>query len=342
MANSHELLTDLLRGVSRSFYLTLRVLPPGIRPQIGIAYLLARATDTIADTSLVPVATRLNTLEALGASIQDGRQPVPNFADWISTSAAPEASREVELLSRVEEVLEVLQTFPVQDQNEVRRVLAIIVQGQSLDLQRFELPHATAEGQVSPQQIRCLRTADELDEYTYLVAGCVGEFWTRICGLHVISLDPPDLDAQIRRGIRFGKGLQLVNILRDLPRDLRNGRCYLPESDLIPCGVQPTDLLDPTVEPRLRPAYDAWWTTARNHLQAGWEYTQALPRDPWRLRLACAWPLQIGFATLQRLQHAPVLDPGIRIKVPRREVRHLLFRSVLALFSRSQWDRLMN
>src|SRR5262245_58143271 len=57
-----ELLTDLLRSVSRSFYTTLRILPPQIRPQISLAYLLARTTDTIADTGLVPVAERLGAL----------------------------------------------------------------------------------------------------------------------------------------------------------------------------------------------------------------------------------------------------------------------------------------
>ncbi|MCX7887472.1 MAG: squalene/phytoene synthase family protein, partial [Verrucomicrobiae bacterium] len=54
-----ELLGPLLRGVSRSFYLTLRVLPAAIRPQVSLAYLLARATDTIADTGVVPPERRV-------------------------------------------------------------------------------------------------------------------------------------------------------------------------------------------------------------------------------------------------------------------------------------------
>src|SRR6187431_2802735 len=60
-----ELLTSLLREVSRSFYLTLRVLPRPVRAQIGLAYLLARTTDTIADTDVIPVAGRLRALEQL-------------------------------------------------------------------------------------------------------------------------------------------------------------------------------------------------------------------------------------------------------------------------------------
>ncbi len=40
-----------------------------------------------------------------------------------------------------------------------------------LDLERFD----------NPKEVRVLGTAADLDEYTYLVAGCVGEFWTRLC-----------------------------------------------------------------------------------------------------------------------------------------------------------------
>jgi len=58
-------LNDLLKNVSRSFYLTLRVLPGAVRPQIGLAYLLARATDTIADTDIISVGERLDGLRRL-------------------------------------------------------------------------------------------------------------------------------------------------------------------------------------------------------------------------------------------------------------------------------------
>src|SRR6266576_3062503 len=62
---SNRLLGPLLKEVSRSFYLTLRVLPARIRPQISLAYLLARTTDTIADTNAASVEIRLEVLRAL-------------------------------------------------------------------------------------------------------------------------------------------------------------------------------------------------------------------------------------------------------------------------------------
>src|SRR5512139_537967 len=76
-----ELLTSLLKGVSRSFYLTLRALPGPIRPQIGLAYLLARTTDTIADTGLVAPEERLEALQALRERIQGRRDRPLDFGE---------------------------------------------------------------------------------------------------------------------------------------------------------------------------------------------------------------------------------------------------------------------
>src|SRR5881296_3781968 len=80
----NDLLTGLLRDVSRSFYLTLRVLPSKIRPQVGLAYLLARATDTIADTELVPLERRLQALQTLRNRIAGTRSMPLDFSELAS------------------------------------------------------------------------------------------------------------------------------------------------------------------------------------------------------------------------------------------------------------------
>src|SRR5687767_6977780 len=69
MANP-ELLRTLLESVSRSFYQTLCILPSAVRPQISLAYLLARTSDTIADSSSLPVQQRLQTLEAFRGKLE--------------------------------------------------------------------------------------------------------------------------------------------------------------------------------------------------------------------------------------------------------------------------------
>ena len=315
---SADLLTDLLKNVSRSFYLTLRVLPGAVRPQIGLAYLLARATDTVADTEIVGVEQRLEALHRLRARILGESSAALNFGEMARHQGSP---AEQVLLERIEEAVSLLHTMTPEDQQRIRDVLKTITSGQELDLTRF--------AGASAERIVCLASDDELEDYTYRVAGCVGEFWTRMCRAHLFPHAALDDAALLADGVRFGKGLQLVNILRDLPRDLRQGRCYLPEPSLRALGLQPAALLSSANAPKVRPLYDAWLERAAGHLEAGWRYTNTLPRGCVRVRLACAWPVLIGVRTLARLRGQNFLDPGARIKVTRAEVRSVLLRSVL-------------
>lgn len=328
--DSQELLTGLLKEVSRSFYLTLRVLPGRIRPPIGLAYLLARTTDTIADTELLPLDQRLAALQALRARILGAPAPPLDFAGLARHQGAP---AERLLLERCESSLTLLRALTPEDQQRVRQVLDIIASGQELDLRRF--------AGASAERVLALRTDAELDDYTYRVAGCVGEFWTRMCRAHLFPNSPLDEGALLANGVRFGQGLQLVNVLRDLPSDLHQGRCYLPAQGLAAAGLSPADLLTPANEPRMRPLYDAWLDKAQAHLLAGWTYTNALPRRSVRVRLACAWPILIGRETIRLLRAGRVLDPRQRHKVSRRQVKRLLWRSVLCYPFPPAWRRLV-
>jgi farnesyl-diphosphate farnesyltransferase len=329
-AAPEQLLAGILKDVSRSFYLTLRVLPGKVRAPIGLAYLLARTTDTIADTELVAPEQRLEALRALHERIQGGgNQPV----DFGALARQQGARAEALLLEQCEASLAVLRSLPAADALLVREVLDTITSGQELDLRRF--------AGASAQSIVALRTDAELDDYTYRVAGCVGEFWTKMCRAHLFPQAPVDDAFLLANGVRFGKGLQLVNILRDVAADLRQGRCYLPAERLAGAGLKPEDLLQPANEPRLRPLYQANLDRAEAHLLAGWAYTNALPRRCVRVRLACAWPILIGRETLKRLRSGHALDPARRIKVSRREIRQLIVRSVLLYPWPGAWERMV-
>jgi farnesyl-diphosphate farnesyltransferase len=323
------MLTSLLRDVSRSFYLTLRVLPSVIRPQIGLAYLLARTTDTIADTELVPVDQRLAALHALREHIL-GTAAAPLDLDRLAKLQG--SSAEHALLQKCETALNLLEDLSPSDRKLVVDVLQIIISGQELDLRRF------AAGSAS--RVIALETAEELDDYTYRVAGCVGEFWTRMCRAHLFPSAKLDDSFLLSSGVRFGKGLQLVNILRDLPVDLRHGRCYLPAPQLQAQGLEPGDLLKPSNEERLRPVYDRYLEQAEAHLAAGWAYTNQLPWSNMRIRLACAWPLLIGQRTADLLRAGKVLNPDQRLKLSRSQVKAIMWRSVLYYPWPKRWERL--
>jgi len=331
----NELLTDLLKDVSRSFYLTLRVLPKAIRPQIGLAYLLARTTDTLADTELVPLAQRLAALETLRARIL-GRSSAP--LDFGGLAARQGSPAERALLEKVEPALALLQSQAAADRQLIREVLDTITSGQVLDLQRFGDTRRLATGETAT--VTALPTAADLDDYMYRVAGCVGEFWTRMCRVHVFPDAKLDDARLLADGVRFGKGLQLVNILRDLPADLKNGRCYLPGEALAESGLTPADLRNPANEQKLRPLYNHWLARAEAHLLAGWEYTNTLPWGCVRVRLACAWPVLIGLQTIRRLRSGNVLDPRQRIKISRTEVRAVIFQSLVRYPLPGAWRRL--
>jgi farnesyl-diphosphate farnesyltransferase len=327
-------LQQLLRETSRSFYLTVRVLPGSVRSQIGLAYLLARATDTIADTGWVPVETRLTALGALRARIL-GQSPEPvDFSAVLvesPTSGGASLDAERRLLLRVEEAVRLMELCEAADVEQIRSVLDVITGGQELDLQRFEVGGAG--------ELRSLATLDELEDYTYRVAGCVGEFWTHLTRRRVFPKAKLNDAEFLADGIRFGKGLQYVNILRDLPRDLAAGRCYVPEELLKIHRLSPDALKNPATEARFRPLYNSLLERATHHLQAGWRYTSRIPGGQLRLRLACAWPVLLGARTVAKLRREAVLDPSRRIKVSRADVREVLLGSVLRLPVRGAWER---
>ena len=325
---SAELLTKLLKEVSRSFYLTLRVLPDAVRPQISLAYLLARTSDTLADTDILPAANRLKGLAAYAARVAGERARPVEFPEFITNQGVP---AEAELLRRSEEAVGLLETFEEMDRHLIRKVLKVIISGQTLDLQRF--------AGASERRVVALETETELDDYTYRVAGVVGEFWTELCRDHLFPRARIDGAAMIEKGIRFGKGLQLVNILRDIPKDLRQGRCYIPRDLLRQADLQPADLLEPGTEYRFRPVHRHLLNRAENFLGDAWAYTNAIPRGQLRVRLACAWPVLIGLETVKALRSGNVLDPAQRIKVSRDRVKFLMARSIVAYPFPGFWNR---
>ena len=361
---SADSLNDLLRATSRSFYLTLRVLPAAVRPQIGLAYLLARTADTIADTELVPLAQRLDALQQLRERMLGQHSAPLNFGGLARQQGSP---AEKLLLERVADSLAQLPTLSPADLKLVRDVLNTITSGQELDLRRFgsvnqsksALTPALSPGEnvadtfVNPAasvpfprgneklplpgvradyftKIIALQTPAELDDYTYRVAGCVGEFWTKICRAHLFPHAKLDEQQLIADGIRFGKGLQLVNILRDLPADLKNGRCYLPAQRLEEAKLFPETLLSPVNAAKFLPLFHEYLDKAEAHLAAGWRYTNTLPGGQVRVRLACAWPVLLGLKTIAKLRAASVAELQQRVKVSRGEVRGILLRSILA------------
>lgn len=324
------LLNELLRDVSRSFYLTLRVLPQPQREPISVAYLLARAADTISDSAVVPAAQRAAALQRFREQLSGEVSRTALEQLKVTFSGRLDHAAEKRLLMNLLPLFELLQRQPLSDRLAIRKVVTTLTEGMVEDLNTFPAEHDGAEKPVA------LKQEEKLDRYTYLVAGCVGEFWTELSVAHCDLLRDWDADTQTTHGIRFGKALQLVNILRDVPRDLRLGRCYLPQVWLDPHGLNAEQLLDSKSSEAARPVLNRGIAQALDHFDAGEQYLYAIPRRAVRLRLAALWPMLIGLETLARLsRQAQWLAPEQVCKVERRWVYRMLLFSCAAVFSNS-------
>jgi farnesyl-diphosphate farnesyltransferase len=314
----------LLRSVSRSFYLSIRFLPAQIREPIALAYLLARATDSVADTTGISGLVRIETLKMLSDGIQ-GKASREVVVDLIASFVPLQAhASERQLLESLPDCLAWLEQIEQADRTDIRVVLEKITRGQMLDLQRFD----------NPQEIRALGTAADLDEYTYLVAGCVGEFWTRLCFRHVRNFASLSEDEMLALGKRYGMALQLINVLRDAGADLRAGRCYFPEYELSATHLTASQIVS---EPqRFQAIYRTWLDKAKTGLECGIQYSRAIENR--RVRAATVLPALIGARTLTLLNAAGPITLQRVVKVSRREVRRMILLLAITCASRRAID----
>jgi len=327
----------LLRGVSRSFYLTIRLLPRALRPPIAVAYLLARATDTVADTTALGQPERQQLLTDLMASIDSADGLLQCKPAALAAFAELQSdAHERALMLTLPDFLPLLCALPPDDQGSVRWVLGHIAQGQMLDVSRFGRGFAA------------LGSEAELREYTWLVAGCVGEFWTELCARHLPGFATETPESLRALGRHYGMGLQRLNILRDAGADLAASRCYLPENLLTPLGLSPQTLQQAALAQDalalncLAPLWRDQLQQTQVHLADGLRYSMALTSR--RLRLATALPALLGARTVALLAEAGPMALSQKIKMPRSELRTLLWRLLLAGVSvhalQREFDRL--
>jgi farnesyl-diphosphate farnesyltransferase len=322
---------DLLKPVSRSFYISIRLLPRALREPVALAYLLARTSDTIADSAGVDVQRRTELLDRFAAGIAGKDEAIGKDLRGLllsqrdpSTGARDDevglTKGEKNLLESAEAILRSLETLSTEDKRDIRELLAIITRGQREDLVRWG------------GELKALASAEELRNYTHLVAGCVGEFWTRLCLRKVQSFTAREETDMLELGRNYGRGLQLVNILRDAGNDLRAGRCYFPQDELRAAGLGPADLLNAPAE--FLPIYQHWIAEARTGLDAGLEYSIAI--NPAGVRVATVLPARIGVRTLALLEESGLEALRTRIKVPRSEVRGMIASTTITLASQSR------
>jgi farnesyl-diphosphate farnesyltransferase len=270
----------LLCGHARTMALSLQILPRDLREPLELAYLLARISDTVADEGDASAVERIVWLERFASCLESKSlaQDPP--------SATGFSSQEMELLAALPGILALLEKSP--DREEIKALLREILEGQLFDLRRFS--HG------GPPLDRA-----ELERYCDLVAGSVGRCWTRLIAGHAPGKLLLPAERLLPLAGDYGKGLQLVNILRDRWEDRVAGRNYLKEEEV----------------PELLKLAAMW-------LRSGSSCCEGL--RPGRILVATSLPLNLAQATL------PLVEGSLKAKLSRSTVRGILLRSLASLW----------
>lgn len=300
----------LLKNTSRSLYLSVQVLPPAIRPAFSIAYLLCRYADTIADTYLLPAEKRAAWLSRFPQLIQT-QQAQQIAALPREIAGLSDNKYEKLLLENLPLCIEHFNQIQADLKPVILEVLQAVCEGMQIDLSFFPTqPHAP---------IKAFEKAADLEHYCRLMGGKPGLFWSKLI---LTTLPPMPQQADfLAWGQKIGDALQIVNILRDLPKDLQLGRCYFPQEELQQSGLTPADLLQPENSARFEPIKRKWISWGLKRLKNALPYFPLIPKNQLGQRAAVAWPILWTADTLFKVYQTPdLLNPQKRVKIPRSTV----------------------
>ena len=263
-----------LQGVSRTYALLVPLLPPPLDDTVGTAYLLMRIVDTLEDAPQLSTDERVCCFQQLDAALAGDAAAIEALARPIGELEAERA-----LLRAAPEVFARVAAFEPGD----REAASSCARAMSAGV-RTLLARSAARGLPYP----AVCDATELREYCYYVAGVVGDM---LCAMMARHLGRPALLQLRPRAMELGIGLQLVNILKDTPRDAAQGRRYLPRAA--------------EGGPSHAAIYQATLGTARQCLQQGIDYVLGLPASARELRSFCGLPIAWGALTLTCAEREP-------------------------------------
>lgn len=300
-----ELQARLLRYVSRTFALTIPALPEDLRYCVSNAYLLCRAVDTIEDDPDLPAEVKTQYCGEL-VDVVGGRAAVEEFSRRLLGLLGPATkSADKSLIRELPRVVAITQTFSDDQRHAIERCLRVMGPGMA-KFQRRE----TLDG---------LADMEEFGEYCYVVAGVVGEMLTDLFCYHVPTL-VPQRERLMQLAVRFGQGLQMTNILKDVWEDHARGACWLPRSVFAAHGVDLRAISPEQRPPGFETALGELIGVTRGHLRAALDYTLMIPREEQGIRMFCLWAIGMAVLNIRRLNRNRDYRSGLDVKISRRSV----------------------
>ncbi|OUW03428.1 MAG: hypothetical protein CBD11_03415 [Phycisphaera sp. TMED151] len=201
---------DLLQQTSRSFAVSIPMLPNPIREEVALAYLLFRVADTVEDEGSFDSNQRSQMLTEWIDSVRTcSTERIDHWSDFSSI----EHSGYVALMDARGSLIERLKSVPLPHRELIHQYLAKTVAGMDQFLVKNDAWHDVSE----------------IREYCYYVAGVVGEMLTAMFTSYDQGLLPAEAEL-MRLAPSVGESLQLVNMIRDYQSDNERNRLYFSDS----------------------------------------------------------------------------------------------------------------
>jgi len=273
----------ILSSVSRTFALTIPLLPSAIEKVVGNTYLLCRIVDTIEDAAdLLPETKQHLSLLFLDAVLE--KSLVASFVEPCLKALSDYGNQdELDLIAHTPTILRILHTCSKEDQEAVSRCVSIMSEGMS----RFH----------GKQTVAGLKDLNEFERYCYVVAGVVGELLTTIFRNHSPRF-AKNIQGQEALAIAFGQALQMTNILKDSPEDRARGVSWMPA--------------DMRQEELLRIAYQK--------LQDSLRYILLIPKQDLGMRRFCFLAFGLAVMTLSKIAKRKEFSNKDEVKLSRNTV----------------------
>jgi farnesyl-diphosphate farnesyltransferase len=309
---------SILPGVSRTFALTIPVLPGHLADVVTNAYLLCRLADTIEDDVALTDVQKTD-FHARFVRVVEGVDPAEPFALALEPLLGPRTlADERDLVRNTVKVIRVTHGFSAAERDALTRCVRIMCRGMP-EFQRNK----------SLSGLSALR---DLDEYCYYVAGVVGEMLTELFLLHCPEL-APQRDRMMVLAVSFGQGLQMTNILKDIWDDRQAETCWLPRAVFERHGFDLDDIESAHGSRAFAAGLDELVGVAHAHLRNALEYSCMVPRRESGIRKFCLWAIGLAVLTLRKIHNNPGFSSGNDVKVTRRTVKATILTTNLALKS---------
>jgi farnesyl-diphosphate farnesyltransferase len=308
---------NILPGVSRTFALTIPVLPPRLADVVANAYLLCRLADTIEDDVGLSDEQKSEFHERF-VKIVEGAQPPEPFARELAPLLSP-ATLEDErvLVAHTPRVIRVADTFSQGERAALTRCVRIMCTG----MPQFQ----------RSRSLDGLPDLPALDNYCYYVAGVVGEMLTDLFSYHSDRIRE-NHTAMMNLAVSFGQGLQMTNILKDIWDDRQGDTCWLPRS-VFGEGFDLRSLDRTHDTPEFRAGLFRLVGVAHAHLRNALEYTCLIPKNETGIRKFCLWAIGLAVLTLRKIHRNPDFTDSSQVKVSRRSVKATIVSTNLTLMS---------